>query len=73
MVDFPMTDEELLETISKAREMNNKNWMNLIKIALKHAPEETKNVLSDIADMDDIIRTFTKRLVHENRPASDRP
>ena len=32
----------IIDKISKAREKNNKNWMNLLKIAFESDPNNTK-------------------------------
>ena len=34
--------------IEKTRSKNNKNWMDLLRIALNHAPKESKKVLKKI-------------------------
>ena len=33
---------ETIDKIEKIRAENNKNWMNLLRLALKYAPEESK-------------------------------
>ena len=34
--------------IERTRSKNNKNWMDLLRIALNHAPKESKKVLKKI-------------------------
>lgn len=47
--------EAILNNIRKIRAANNIKWMEILAIALKHAPEETKEVLRDINENDHAI------------------
>ncbi len=38
----------IVSLIEKTRSKNNKNWMDLLRIALNHAPKESKKVLKKI-------------------------
>ena len=38
----------IVNLIEKTRSKNNKNWMNLLRIALKYAPKESSLVLKKI-------------------------
>jgi hypothetical protein len=40
--------KSLVSSIEKTRSKNNKNWMDLLRIALKHSPEESLVVLKKI-------------------------
>jgi hypothetical protein len=40
--------KSLVSLIEKTRSKNNKNWMDLLRIALKHSPEESLAVLKKI-------------------------
>ena len=40
--------KEVISLISKARTKNNSNWMKLLEIAFKFAPEHSKKILKDI-------------------------
>lgn len=46
------TDEELLNNIFEIRRVNNIPWRRLMFLALKHAPEEAKAAIREIADND---------------------
>ena len=35
----------LINKITDARKKNNINWMNLLKVAIKHAPKQSKKIL----------------------------
>ena len=39
---------KLINEIEKIRKDNNRNWMNLLRIALKNSPLESKKVLKKI-------------------------
>jgi hypothetical protein len=47
-----MTDDDLLEQITRVRARNNVNWIDLLRIALRADPKSTKEVLSKILVMD---------------------
>lgn len=42
----------IIKQIEQIRSENNKNWMNLLRIALKYAPEETKEIFNKITEND---------------------
>lgn len=52
----------LVEEIQAVRTSNNVNWMDLLRIALTHAPEETKQALRKINADDDAISRLFKEL-----------
>ena len=39
---------KIINKIEKIRKNNNKNWMNLLRIALKNSPKESKKILKKI-------------------------
>lgn len=45
-----MKDKNLqkIKLVEKIRRLNNKNWMDLLRIAIKFAPKESKKVLKNI-------------------------
>jgi ribosomal protein L19E len=45
-------EEVILDGIRNARADNNNHWMEIVRIALTHAPVETKAVLRQIAKID---------------------
>jgi hypothetical protein len=47
-----MTDSEIIDEIQKVRTKNNKNWMDILRIAFKYAPEEARSILSEINKSD---------------------
>lgn len=46
------SDEALISEVEQIRILNNRQWMNLVRLALWHAPKETKEVLRKINDND---------------------
>lgn len=53
----------IINKIEKLRKKNNVNWMDILRIAMKHAPEETKKLLSKINEFDKNISKELKKLV----------
>ena len=41
-----MKDFEIIDEIEKVRSKNNINWMNILRLAFKYAPKETRKILS---------------------------
>lgn len=46
------TDDDIIKQIRQVRAWNNIEWMKILEIALRHAPEETKKVLREINNND---------------------
>ena len=56
------TEAEIINDIEKTRSRNNKNWMNIIRLAMEKAPEETKKIMSAIAEEDAKVQALTLEL-----------
>ena len=41
-------NKKIIDQIENVRRLNNRNWMNLLRIAFKHAPKETSLVMKKI-------------------------
>tara|TARA_Y100000741_G_C18220877_1_gene545805 strand:- start:535 stop:741 length:207 start_codon:yes stop_codon:yes gene_type:complete len=52
----------IINQIEKIRGKNNINWMNILRIAIKNSPEETKNLMLKINNQDNKISTLLKKL-----------
>lgn len=64
-----MTDEELLDQITRVRAHNNINWMALLRIAIKADPKATKEVLGKILVMDlEVSRLMRAMAVPDYKP-----
>ena len=60
-----MTDDEIIHRISEIRVSNNKNWMDLLRVALKYGPVETRSILKNILARDLAISAEMARLLAE--------
>ncbi len=52
------TQSLVVKNIENLRKKNNINWMNILRLALKHNPKETKKLLKKI-------NTFDKKISNE--------
>ena len=57
-----MTDLEIIDKIEKIRSKNNINWMNILRLAFKHSPEEARSIVSKINLDDQRISQLLKKL-----------
>ena len=55
---------QIINDIEKIRSKNNINWMQILKIAFKHSPQETANVMSNIYNSDNKISKLVKKLTN---------
>tara|TARA_B100000989_G_scaffold298708_1_gene289353 strand:+ start:3638 stop:3829 length:192 start_codon:yes stop_codon:yes gene_type:complete len=55
---------QIINDIEKIRSKNNINWMKILKIAFKHSPRETANVMSNIYNSDNKISKLVKKLTN---------
>ena len=53
---------KLVNQIQKIRSKNNKNWMNLLRLALKLDHKSTSKILSEIYKDDQIISKLAKKI-----------
>lgn len=57
--------EAIIKQITNARKKNNINWMNLLRISIKYAPNQSKKILKDINKKDieisKLLRKITKK------------
>ena len=58
---------KLINQISKIRSKNNKNWMDILKLAFNKDPKNASKVLSRITNFDQRISKLTKKLQKLNR------
>tara|TARA_B100000989_G_scaffold298829_1_gene290267 strand:- start:4458 stop:4643 length:186 start_codon:yes stop_codon:yes gene_type:complete len=57
-----MTDLEIIDKIEKIRSKNNINWMNILRVAFKYAPDEARQIISKINSDDQQISQLLKKL-----------
>ena len=55
--------DNLINKIQNTRKKNNKNWMDLMKIAFKYRPDEAKIVVKKIFSEDKKINKLIQKLV----------
>ncbi len=55
-------DAALVDRIEAIRAQNNTHWMDLVRLALQKAPDETREILRAIAEGDGEVRRLTKEL-----------
>ena len=54
---------EIIDKIEKVRTRNNVNWMDILRLAFTHAPEDAKNLMKKINLADDKISKLLKELL----------
>jgi hypothetical protein len=52
----------IINEIEKVRCRNNVNWMDILRLSFKHAPEESKKIMAKINNEDDEISRLFKKL-----------
>jgi len=57
-----MTDLEIIDEIEKIRSNNNINWMNILRLSFKYAPDEARSIVSKINSDDKRISDLLKKL-----------
>ena len=57
-----MTDLDIIDEIEKVRGKNNVNWMDILRLAFKHAPDEAREIMSRINSDDGEISKLLKQL-----------
>jgi hypothetical protein len=53
---------KIINAIQAARSKNNKNWMDLLRLALKYAPSKSAKVIKSINTYDKKISNLLKKL-----------
>lgn len=52
----------IIDEIEAIRGKNNKNWMDLLRLAFIHAPEDAAIIVAEIYSHDEDISTLAKKL-----------
>lgn len=58
---------KIISQISNIRSKNNKNWMDLLKLAFKKDPKTAAKILNKITNFDQHISKLTKKLHKLNK------
>ena len=53
---------KIIDEIEKIRAKNNVNWMDILRLAFTHAPEEAKKMMKKIDHEDNRISDLIKKL-----------
>ena len=53
---------KIFKDIEKTRSKNNKNWMDLLRLAVKKAPKESKSILRKINKQDKSISKLLSKI-----------
>jgi len=56
------TDLEIIEEVQQIRSKNNVNWMDILRLAFKHAPDEARELMGRVNDYDGKISSLLKEL-----------
>ena len=54
--------EKIINKIQKIRAKNNKYWMDLLRLAFKHAPDKASKIIKKINSHDQKISQMLKKL-----------
>ena len=60
-----MTDLEIINEIEKVRSRNNVNWMDILRVAFKYAPDESRVIMRKINTDDSEISKLLKCLTRD--------
>ena len=55
--------KEIINKIESTRRKNNKNWMDILRLAFKSSPVESSKILSEIYKEDKNINILAKELL----------
>lgn len=53
---------KIIDDIEAIRTRNNRNWMDLLRLAFKHAPKEAAEIMAEIYKQDQGISDLAKKL-----------
>jgi hypothetical protein len=53
---------DLIDQIESIRAKNNKNWMDILRLAFKHAPEDAAAIVAEIYKQDQSISELAQKL-----------
>ena len=59
-------DNKIINEIQKIRARNNKNWMDILRVAMKYAPISTKKIIKKINLDDKKISKLVQMLASRN-------
>ena len=57
----------IIDKIEQIRTKNNKNWMDIVRLAFKYSPKEASKILSEIYKEDKAISLLSKELTGQKK------
>ena len=54
--------DKIFDQIEKIRSKNNKNWIDVLRLAFKHSPKEAKKIFKQIVSKDKKLIKLAKEL-----------
>ena len=61
----------IIDAIESVRTKNNKNWMDLLRLAFRHAPNDAAQIVAEIYREDSQISDLTRKLTQPPPDQSD--
>ena len=58
---------EIIDEIEKIRTRNNVNWMNILRLAIRHAPDESIELLKNVNCEDERISELFNNISEKNK------
>ena len=58
---------EIIDEIEKIRTRNNVNWMNILRLAIRHAPDEAIELLKNVNCEDERISELFNNISEKNK------
>ncbi|RVV98975.1 hypothetical protein EKE94_08830 [Mesobaculum littorinae] len=58
----PTKYDRIIDEIEAVRTRNNHNWMDILRLAFRHAPDEAAGILAEIYKEDKAISDLAKKL-----------
>jgi hypothetical protein len=56
------SDLEIIDEVQDIRSKNNVNWMDILRLAFHHAPDEARKLMGRVNDYDSKISSLLKEL-----------
>jgi hypothetical protein len=53
---------KIIDEVERVRTRNNVNWMDVLRLAFRHAPEEARDLMKKINKEDDHVSVLLKQL-----------
>tara|TARA_Y100000114_G_C11725494_1_gene310750 strand:+ start:283 stop:486 length:204 start_codon:yes stop_codon:yes gene_type:complete len=62
MANKKRTDLEIIDEVEQIRTKNNVNWMDILRLAFKYAPEDARKLMGRVNEYDGRISDLLKEL-----------